>query len=292
MKKITFVMLTITTMLFFGLGLFSRPMTADTTDNSGNERDVYLNIMTCNKSQYQMMKGIVGDKHNVEFMFINEEDSLNFEITQDAVNNISKMDLFMYSGNDFEPWSGELIDKLKKNNLGVINLSKGIRGIAMQNQKAVADNPYYWTGVDEYKIALYNAKTAVQERDPKNRSYYEDNYKELVETIDKSVKEFETKKESLKDYTFISVDNNLDYFYRSVGINPIKLENNTVDDIIRINKLDPKSVIIVKDKLVETEISGHTLVELDRYDGNISFEELIIRNYNSLFEVIPEVVVE
>lgn len=288
MKKVTFFLLTVTTMLFFGLAVFSRPMTADTTDNSENERDIYLNIMASNKSQYKMLKLLVGDKHNVEFMFMNEEDSKNFKIAEDTINNISNMDLFMHSGNDFEPWSGQLIEKLKGGNLGVINLSKGIRGIAAQNERAIKDNPYFWTGVDEYKIALYNAKTAIQERDPKNRLYYEDNYDEAVDIIEEAVKSFDKKKEALKDYTFIALDDNLEYFYRSVGISPVKAGSKTIDEVVRSNRLDPTKVIVLKDKSIAEVINGHTVVELERYNGNLSFEELIVNNYNALFSVIPE----
>ena len=107
-------MLFITLILFLGLGIFSNSTVANTVDDSNTERDIYLNIMTCNKPQYEMVKAIVGDKHNVEYMFKDEKASKEFLFNDETVINISNMDLFLYSGNDLEPWSSSLIDKLER----------------------------------------------------------------------------------------------------------------------------------------------------------------------------------
>ena len=45
------------------------------------------------------------------------------------------------------------------------------------------------TGLEEYKIALYNVKAAIQDKDPKNRDLYEDNYNKLIELLDKTIDE-------------------------------------------------------------------------------------------------------
>ena len=41
--------------------------------------DTYLNIMVCNKSQYFMVKKIVGERHNIQYLFNNEVKSNKFE---------------------------------------------------------------------------------------------------------------------------------------------------------------------------------------------------------------------
>lgn len=284
-------MLGITLFLFLGLGMFTKPTVANTADRSESERDTYLNIITCNKTQYEMVKAIVGDKHNVEFMFIDEESSKEFKYTDETISNISNMDLFIYSGTQFEPWGNELIEKLKKGNLGIINLSRGIRMITMQGDNGNTDNPYYWTGLDEYKIALYNVKSAIQDRDPMNRSLYEDNYNKAVKRIDDEIKGLEgldSRLRAINEYTFIALDDNMDYFYRTIGITPIKAnKEKPLDEIIKNNKLDPSKVILLKDKETAFTTEGYRFIELERYNGNISVEELLIRNYTSMYEGIP-----
>ena len=73
MKKITFAMVIITIVLSLGMSVFSSPLLAN-TDNSGSNRvesrDRYLNIITVNKPQYDMVKKITKDKHNVEYRIL------------------------------------------------------------------------------------------------------------------------------------------------------------------------------------------------------------------------------
>lgn len=279
-------MLFITLILFLGLGIFSNSTVANTVDDSNTERDIYLNIMTCNKPQYEMVKLIVGDKHNVEYMFKDEKASKEFLFNDETVTNISNMDLFLYSGNDLEPWSSSLIDKLSKSNLGTIDVSRGLRSILMQVNKETKENPYYTAGLEEYKIALYNVKAAIQDKDPKNRDLYEDNYKKEIETLDKKIEDIKTDKKNLGEYQFITLDDKLDYFYRGIGITPIKVGAKKISDIITENKLDPKKVIVLKDNETPFVEEGYKVVNLTRYDGNVSIDELMLRNYKAVYEII------
>ena len=211
MKKITFTMLIITFLLFIGLGVTKNQSLADISYSNENERDIYLNIMVSNKMQYEMVKSIVGDKHNVEFMFLNEEDSINYEYSEQTVKNLNNMDLFIYSGNDYESWSSKIISKLNSG-VGTIDLSRGIRTINYETNDKV--NPYYWTGVDEYKVALYNIKSAVQDKDPLNRNLYEENYNKKVKDIENILKRVKESKDDFSKYTFVALDDYLDYFYK------------------------------------------------------------------------------
>ena len=286
MKKVTFAMLIITFLLFLGLGLSPDESLANATYDGEANRDVYLNIMTCNKMQYEMVKAIVGDKHNVQFMFINEQDSLNFKYTQETTNNIENMDLFLYSGNEYESWVDNLNESISDGNVGIIDLSRGIRTINFQSNGNSKINPYYWTGLDEYKIALYNIKSAIQDKDPLNRDIYEENYNDAVNkakiyvgvTSDQTVK--------LSKYTFIALDDYLDYFYKNINITYFKVGGKTVQEIITENKLDPTKVIILKDKDTKFEGTGFNVINLEKFNGNNSAEELIVNNYRNLYKGI------
>ncbi|MBD7912976.1 MULTISPECIES: zinc ABC transporter substrate-binding protein [Clostridium] len=287
MKKLTFGMLFITFLLFLGLGTFSNPMIANTVDTTDAQRDLYLNIITCNKPQYEMVKSIVGDKHNVEYMFLTEKESKDFIFNDETINNISNMDLFFYSGNDFEPWSGKLINKLNKSNLGTIDISRGIRVIQQQTDNGNKENIYFYPGLEEYKIVLYNIKSAIQDKDPKNRTLYEENYNKVIENIDKKINKMKENKKDLAQYKFISLDDKLDYFYRGIGISPIKVTNNkTIESVIKDNKLDPTKVIVLKDRETPMTEVGYKVVTLDRYDGNSDVQDLIEKNYKSFYDLI------
>ncbi len=290
MKKITFAMIIITIALSFGMSFFSNPLLANTDNNRTENRDKYLNIMTVNKPQYDMVKKITKDRNNVEYMLTEEKDISEFKYSEDVLNNISNMDLFIYSGTSFEPWSNSLIDELKKGNVGIINLARGIRLLSYTQGSDTKENPYYFEGIEEYKIALYNVKAAIQDKDPQNRDYYEENYNEAVKELDDNLKKYSDKLKSLSEYKFITLNNDFDYLTKSLSLNTIQLDNHEMGEFIKINNLDPKKVIIIVDGEAGTklDLSGYNTVKLWKYYGENSFDDLILYNVQELAKLAPE----
>lgn len=287
MKKLTFAMLVITFILFLGLGTFSNPTVSNIVDTGDSDRDSFLNIMTTNKMEYEMVKSLVGDKHNIEYIFTDEEDSVNFVINDNIVKNISNMDLFLYSGSTLDKWCSELISKLNKSSVGTIDITRGIRTINMEVNKETKINPYFYIGIDEYKVLLYNVKSAIQDRDPKNREVYETNYNKIIEKLNKFISEVKENKKDLSEYTFISLDNNIDYFYKSLSINTVKLpEQMSVKQYVEDNKIDPNKLIVLKDEKTAFNEEGFKVVSLVKYDKKVSIEELIKNNYKIFYDFI------
>lgn len=295
MKKITFVMVLITITLSFGMGIFSSPLLANTENNNNNNsgtesRNKYLNIMTVNEPQYEMVKKIVKDKHNVDYMFTDEKDINDFKYSQEVLDNVSNMDLFIYSGTSFEPWTNTFIDELKKGSLGIINLSRGIRTLNYESEGASKENPYYFQGIEEYKIALYNVKAAVQDRDPQNRDYYEENYKKAIDEFQKQVGQYKDKMEALKGYTFVTLDGGFEYLTKSLGLNTVKLDNHEISEFMKLNNLDVSKTIIIDDGEHPSviDLSKYYTVKLWKYYGDMSFDDLILYNINELCSFVKE----
>lgn len=287
MKKLTFAMVVITIALSLGMSVFSSPLLANTDNTSTNRiesRDKYLNIMTVNKPQYDMVKMITKNKHSVQYMFTEEKDIYNFKYNNEVLSNVSNMDLFIYSGTSFEPWTNTFINELKKGNLGIINLARGIRLLNYDQDGVSKENPYYFTGVEEYKIALYNVKAAIQDRDPQNRDYYEKNYDNAIKEFDKKLDNYNKKLKQLNDFTFITLSNDFDYLLKGIGLNTLKLDNHQLNDFIKINNLDVNKLVIVEDgeNLSGLDLSPYYSVKLWRYYGNMSFDELIEYNLGEL----------
>lgn len=306
MKKVTFIMVFITIILSFGMTIFQSPLLANTESKKNEFRDIYLNIITVNKPQAEMVKNIIGNKHNVEYMITDEKDIKNFKFDDDVIKNVSNMDLFIYNGADFEPWISNFISKLKKGNLGIINLSRGIRLLNFDSSGDVKENPYYFEGIEEYKIALYNIKNSIQDKDPKNRDYYEENYNKSIKQFDEQIKYYDKYINKFKDYTFVILDNRFDYLSKSLNLNTIKLQNDDVNDLVKKNNLDPEKVIIIQDgdDLVDIdtlinldmgeaeftesnqEAKHYNTVELWKYYGDMSFEDLILYNIKELSNIV------
>ena len=293
MKKITFAMVIITIVLSLGMSVFSSPLLAN-TDNSGanrvESRDKYLNIITVNKPQYDMVKKITKDKHNVEYMLTEEDDITNFKYNNQVIDNVSNMDLFIYSGTNFEPWTNTFIYELMKGNLGIINMARGIRLLNYDVNGSSKENPYYFSGIEEYKISLYNVKSAIQDRDPQNRDYYEENYNEAIEEFDNKLKSYRKKINQLGEFTFITLSNDFDYLLKDLGLNTLKLDNHELSEFIKLNNLDINKVVIVDDgeNPSNIDLSPYYSVKLWKYYGQMSFDDLIEYNVNEICKFAKE----
>lgn len=264
------------------------------------KKDIDLNIMTTNKLTYNMVKNIVKNRHNVEYMFNSRDNELNFQFTDDSLNNISKKDLFIYLGADFEPWVNSFIDNLNKSNVGVINVSRGVKLISYNKivkykENVLKDNPYYLLNVDNYKIALMNIKNAVQDKDPKNRDIYEKNFSETLKNIENQQKDLKSVRDSLSDYTFIVMEDELSYFvkYNDFKVIDVSKEQSSVDANKKANieaKLkDSKNLILLYNdssltKSYEDLIKKYNInaAAVKLYNGEDKYEDVLTYNIESL----------
>lgn len=288
MKKLTAAMLIITAAFFLGLGGVSKTLMADASTDENINKGAHLDIITLNKPQYEAVKSLVLDKHNVECMFKNNNEMKKFKYDEKTIKDISSKNLLFYLGVGNENASvSDMISKLDKSNLGVINLSRGIRELRYKDKDKDVQNSYYYLGIPEYKIMLYNIKSALQEKDPVNRGYYEENYNKVVEDIDKLKDNFINECKDLNKYNFILEDNNLEYFFRGLGIEYSVLpKDKDLKNYIKENKLDTKNLIFVQDKKSKNEVKGIKTVKLEVYNDNKSFKEEIGYNINKLKELI------
>ncbi|MGL5646257.1 MAG: metal ABC transporter substrate-binding protein [Clostridium sp.] len=286
MKKLTFVMLVITGVFFLGLGGFSKPLLADTTGSKQTNRGVYLNIMAKTKSEYYMIDALTGGKHNIEYMFNNAKNMANYKPTQSAINNVSNMDLFFYSGNNNDKWMGNFLSELNKSKVGVVNISRGIRIGTMTEDGNKVQNPYYWTGPNEYEVMLYNVTSALQEKDPANRSFYEDNYNKIVTEVNNMVTKFNNLVKTSKNKPiFLTRDNTFEYLLADLGIQyTVVPQNESFSDYISQNNLNEKDVVVIKDKSDKEKIDVNSIT-LQKENLNISYLELLENNLNTLSSV-------
>lgn len=220
-KQLTFVLVFLNVIFFFVLNYstyFEPRNQVEANEllqsNDLEKKEVYLNIMVTNKIAYEMCYSIVKDTHNIILMSDNNYQIQDLEITKDAENNAAKMDLFIYLGKENEPWANTFIEKIKKGKVGLIDISRGTK--TLNNEDSIIGkqenvNKYYYLSPDEYKISLYNIKNAVEEKDIKNKKYYEDNYNEAIKSINKLEKEINLEKKKIANRKVVLVGDKLEY---------------------------------------------------------------------------------
>lgn len=281
MKKVTGLLLSLTILFFLATMLFNNNALSSYNKESNK---TYLNIVATNKLQYQMIKEIVGNKHNVQYLFKDEDELFNYNKDEKTVLDDINADVFFYVGNNYEPLVNSFISKMDKNVTTVLDMSRGIRGIKYSGSEEI--NPYYWTSSKEYLIALYNIKATIEDRDPRNKDYYEEKYKSAVKSINKRIKKVKLNKDN-SEYTFISIDDKLDYFYKELNIKIRKCNKDKVKEYIEDNNLDVKKVIILKDYNTDFKTDNNIkVINLYSYSCDMLVEDMIVNNYKQIYDYI------
>jgi zinc/manganese transport system substrate-binding protein len=245
-------------------------------NDSKPKKEIYLDIMTTNKIVYNMVHDIVKEKHYVDYMFKNELDQWNFKYTTDSLCNISKQDLFFYVGAGFEPWANEFINNLKKDSVGVINISRGTTLLPYKkeikyNNTPLKENPYYWINLDNYKVNMLNIKNAIEEKDPQNREYYEKNFSDALKQIDAQSKRLSEITQMSKDYIYLVQGEELDYF-----IKYNKLESLNLSEYDSLTNADQNQ----KEKFEKKLKDAKEIIFLYKSVEELKFNEVIINKYN------------
>ncbi|MBL4932645.1 metal ABC transporter solute-binding protein, Zn/Mn family [Clostridium paridis] len=286
MKKVTFALIIINLIMFIGLFIFPQTVVSSKVDHASKERAPYLNIMASNKPTYLMIKKLVKDRHNVEFLLKSQEEIKNYTFNDDIVNNISRMNLFVYSSDAFEPWAKELISNLDKGKTGIIDLSRGTKGLKSSDGKQI---PYYWMDFDNYKIALFNIKSELQTDDLDNRNYYEDNYNDIVSKFESDNSKNVENIRKINGTTFYYADNTLEYYSKYLNSKSDILDSEKVSKIITEKKdIKPFIVFYEKDETIESYknsliTKGAIFIKVNTYNGDKEFADLLTENINNTY---------
>lgn len=258
-----------------------------------------LSIVTTDKFVYYMVKDIVKYKNNVDFIFKNRNDEMNYTFSEDSLENISKKDLFFYVGANFEPWIGDFTDKLNKNKVSTVNISRGIKLLPYSkeikyNNVIFKDNPYYWLNIDNYKISLLNIKNAIQDKDAKNWDFYEQNYNEVLKEIEKYEKNLKELSQLSKDYIYIYSEDSVEYFikysnFKNIKVSPNLVNKEELDNLETKLKENKDKIIFIYDRNDELNKNlelikkfNMTTVCIRSYEDDFIYNKLLENNIKNL----------
>ena len=197
-------------------------------------RETPLNIITTNKLLYYSVLYLTKEKHRVSYMFSDSSKINDFDFSSDSIDNISKMDLFIYEGAQMEPWIDDFTLKVSKGGCGIINSSRGTKIIQYDKSKKVnsydiSDNPYYFLNIDNYKVMLQNIKNSLEDKDPSNREFYEDNFSSTLKKLSSYEKKYEDIGKKYKDETIVSGDEDIAYLEKYLNFDYIPVEKSKKD---------------------------------------------------------------
>jgi zinc transport system substrate-binding protein len=147
----------------------------------------------------------IGGKHvKAESIYPAGADAHTYEPTQKQMVSIAKSDLFLYSGAELEPFAEDMEKSLKKENVKVVDSSKGVSLIKFAGEEHEDEHdhgkeehhhdmdPHIWLDPTNAIKQAENIKNALVELQPANKAEFEKNFEKLktkLEDLDAQFKD-------------------------------------------------------------------------------------------------------
>lgn len=146
--------------------------------------------------QYDFVRQIGKDKVEVMILLPPGTETHTYDPTPKDIISINEADLFVYTGENMEPWAGTISTSIQDSVI-ILDVSKNIVHIEEEHKHESEDehegheeheyDPHIWLDISNAKKMVDNILEMLIEIDPQNASYYTKNaeiYKEQLDNLD------------------------------------------------------------------------------------------------------------
>jgi len=184
----------------------------------------------------------------------------DFEPKIKDMKNITKADLFVYSGFGMESWVDKTLTAIDDKDLVVVDSSTGITPI--KNVGEVVDehgqyDPHIWLSLKEAKIQTKNIKDELIKVDKPNEAFYEKNFQEFSAELDKLYNEYKGKFDGITNKNFVTGHAAFGYLCRDFG-----LKQNSVEGVFSGGEPTPQTLKGLVDFSIKNKIKVIFMEEL------------------------------
>lgn len=171
-------------------------------DRKTEEADKGIKVVATLFPQYDFARQIIGDKGEVSLLLQPGTESHDYELTNSDMLKINKCDLFLYTGDNMEPWVSSIKYSIDWEKVTIVELSNGIELKSNHTEESALENDHghsageydahIWTSpVNAIKMLerIYNVIVAL---DAENVAYYKENfeaYRSKLQTLDLRLRE-------------------------------------------------------------------------------------------------------
>jgi zinc transport system substrate-binding protein len=236
LKKIITVML-----LAFIIGTLvgcSKSTIAQKEDNQGDQSKIQV-VVSFNPLK-EFAKAVGKDKIEVKTIIPEGVEPHDFEPKIRDMENISKASLFIYTGFGMESWVEKTLSSVDNKNLIVVDSSIGIDPIKTKGEEIEEHgqyDPHIWLSLREAKIQTKNIKDALVKADVINKDFYEKNFQDFSNELDKLYNEYKTKFQEVENKNFVTGHAAFGYLCRD-----FELVQNSVEDVFAEGEPTPQKL--------------------------------------------------
>ena len=155
-------------------------------------------IMATLFPQYDFARTIAGDRFEVKLLLAPGTESHTYDPGASDMYAIANSALFLYTGDEMEPWAGTLISSLGEDCPEVVDCSQNVPLIKEDHDHEEEEHdheheadPHIWLDMDNAKIMAENICSGLCRIDPENAESYKENCQKLKNELDELDGEFE-----------------------------------------------------------------------------------------------------
>ncbi|MDD7794905.1 metal ABC transporter substrate-binding protein [Clostridium sp. 'White wine YQ'] len=189
--------------------------------NKKEVSDGKINVIVSFNPLKDFTEAIGGDKVNVESLVPGTSEPHDFEPKTKDFAKLTEADIFIYSGLGLEDWIEDVKNNIGDSKVKLIEATEGINVLKTDG----ATDPHAWLSLIEAQKICENIKNSLQDKDPKNKEYYETRYKEYKDSLQKlyddNIKRFNV----LNNKDFITSHEAFGYLCRDFNLQQKSLEN-------------------------------------------------------------------
>ncbi|QAA31476.1 metal ABC transporter solute-binding protein, Zn/Mn family [Clostridium manihotivorum] len=204
------------------------------TKKTEQKNDEKLKVTVSINPLKEFAQAIGGDKIDINMMVPEGMEPHDFEPKSKDLIELNKSQIFIYNGLGMEEWLDKVTDTIEdKDKIQLIDSSKGIEAI----KTAGKIDPHIWLSLKNAKIQSNNIKEALIKADAKNKDYYEKNYKDFSEKLDKLYSDNVSRFKELSNKDFVTGHEAFGYLCRDFG-----LTQKSVEDVFGEGEITPQKL--------------------------------------------------
>lgn len=251
---------------------------AETTDSKvAGDNTSKIKVVTTLFPQYDFANQVGKDAVEVKMLLKPGVESHTYEPAPSDIIEINKADVFLYTGDEMEPWVSKILDSLDSDVM-IVDLSKNItldkvedhdhehedeegdEDHLHEDESEEAEHeedhvhsydPHIWTNPLNAKIMVEDIKAALSEVDKADKMTYENNAKEYLASLDQLDQDIrEVVKQAKRDEVVFGGRFAFHYFFEEYGLDYVS----AYDSCSSETEPSAKVIATIIDKVKEDQI--------------------------------------
>ncbi len=203
------------------------------SDKNINNEEKKVNVTVSISPVKEFTELIGGDKVKVTSLIADNVEPHDVDLKPRDFEKLTKSELFIYNGLGMEDWLEQVKEQISEDKIKYVDTSENGNPIKTDGKT----DPHQWLSLKEAINQCNNIKNALEEVDPKNKNYYEENYEKAKTDFEELYNEYLPKFQSLEHKNFVTSHEAFGYLCRDFG-----LEQQALNDLFGEGELTAKKI--------------------------------------------------